>query len=148
MKLILLVDVKGSGKKGDIVNVSDGYARNFLIPKGFARELNAQALNELKNSKESEKYKLDQEKTKAKQKFDKLNSQSIEIISKAGPNGNLFGSVTTKEISDQIKKSFDIDIDKRKITIESGDIKKIGDYKCIAKFHKDYVANFSVKVLS
>ena len=96
MKVVLLADVKGSGKKGDLVNVSDGYARNFLFPKKLAKEANAQALNELKNAEESKAFKIKQETEAAQASADKINGKSAPILAKAGQGGELFGSVHSK----------------------------------------------------
>ena len=115
MKVVLLADVKGSGKKGELVNVSDGYARNFLFPKKLAKEANAQALNELKNAEESKAFKIKQETEAAQASADKINGKSVSILAKAGQGGKLFGSVTAKEIAEAIKKQYGVDVDKRKI---------------------------------
>ena len=95
MKVILLSDVRGSGKKGDIVNVSDGYARNFLLPKKLAKEANAQALNELNNEIKAKEHKLEIQKNEALENVKKIEGKTIKISASAGENGNLFGSVTS-----------------------------------------------------
>ena len=125
MKVVLLADVKGSGKKGELVNVSDGYARNFLFPKKLAKEANAQALNELKNAEESKAFKIKQETEAAQASADKINGKSVSILAKAGQGGKLFGSVTAKEIAEAIKKQYGVDVDKRKIDTK-GDMKAFG----------------------
>ena len=127
MKVVLLADVKGSGKKGELVNVSDGYARNFLFPKKLAKEANAQALNELKNAEESKAFKIKQETEAAQASADKINGKSVSILAKAGQGGKLFGSVTAKEIAEAIKKQYGVDVDKRKIDTK-GDMKAFGTY--------------------
>ena len=127
MKVVLLADVKGSGKKGELVNVSDGYARNFLFPKKLAKEANAQALNELKNAEESRAFKIKQETEAAQASADKINGKSVSILAKAGQGGKLFGSVTAKEIAEAIKKQYGVDVDKRKIDTK-GDMKAFGTY--------------------
>ena len=129
MKVVLLADVKGSGKKGELVNVSDGYARNFLFPKKLAKEANAQALNELKNAEESKAFKIKQETEAAQASADKINGKSVSILAKAGQGGKLFGSVTAKEIAEAIKKQYGVDVDKRKIDTK-GDMKAFGTYEC------------------
>ena len=103
MKVVLLQDVKGSGKKGELVNVSDGYARNFLFPRNLAKEANSQALNELKNAEDSKQYKIEQQIAQANEFKGKLESKTIVIHAKSGSNGKLFGSITAKEISNEIK---------------------------------------------
>ena len=128
MKVVLLADVKGSGKKGDLIQVSDGYARNFLFPRKLATEANAQALNELQNAKASQAFKLEQEKQAAKSSADQINGKSISVQAKAGQGGKLFGSVTAKEIAEAIKKQYGVEVDKRKIDTK-GDIKAFGTYE-------------------
>ena len=102
MKVILKADVKGQGKKGELVNVSDGYARNFLFPRGLATEADAQAMNDLKNKEDAARFHAETEKKEAQAAADALNGKSVKIVAKAGQNGRLFGSVTTKEIADAL----------------------------------------------
>ena len=142
MKVVLLADVKGSGKKGELVNVSDGYARNFLFPKKLAKEANAQALNELKNAEESKAFKIKQE-TEAS--ADKINGKSVSILAKAGQGGKLFGSVTAKEIAEAIKKQYGVDVDKRKIDTK-GDMKAFGTYECEVKLYSGITATVKAVV--
>ena len=139
MKVVLLADVKGSGKKGELVNVSDGYARNFLFPKKLAKEANAQALNELKNAEESKAFKIKQETEAAQASADKINGKSVSILAKAGQGGKLFGSVTAKEIAEAIKKQYGVDVDKRKIDTK-GDMKAFGTYECEVKLYSGITA--------
>ncbi len=139
MKVVLLADVKGSGKKGELVNVSDGYARNFLFPKKLAKEANAQALNELKNAEESKAFKIKQETEAAQASADKINGKSVTILAKAGQGGKLFGSVTAKEIAEAIKKQYGVDVDKRKIDTK-GDMKAFGTYECEVKLYSGITA--------
>lgn len=145
MKVILLQDVKGSGKKGELVNVSDGYARNFLLPKKLAKEANAQALNELKNAENSRQYKIETDKANANKAKEKLEDKVIKITAKAGKNNKLFGSVTSKEVSSEIKKQLGIDVDKRKVTLES-EIKAYGTYNCEVKLYQGITAKIKVQV--
>ena len=134
MKVVLLQDIKGTGKKGELVSVSDGYARNFLFPRKLAKEANAQAMNELKNAEAAKAHKIEVEKANAKDAADKLEGKSIKLYAKGGQGGRLFGSVTAKEIAEEIKKVYHIDIDKRKIEID-GDIKAFGTYECQIKLY-------------
>ena len=143
MKVVLLADVKGSGKKGELVNVSDGYARNFLFPKKLAKEANAQALNELKNAEESRAFKIKQETEAAQASADKINGKSVSILAKAG--GKLFGSVTAKEIAEAIKKQYGVDVDKRKIDTK-GDMKAFGTYECEVKLYSGITATVKAVV--
>ena len=127
MKVILKADVKGNGKKGEIINVSDGYARNFLFPKGLAVEANAQAMNEYNNAVSSKEHHEQVLKDAAKEAKTKLDAIEIVIKAKAGSGGRLFGSVTSKEIAAEIKKVTALDIDKKKIVLDS-DIKAFGTF--------------------
>ena len=145
MKVVLLADVKGSGKKGELVNVSDGYARNFLFPKKLAKEANAQALNELKNAEESKAFKIKQETEAAQASADKINGKSVSILAKAGQGGKLFGSVTAQEIAEAIKKQYGVDVDKRKIDTK-GDMKAFGTYECEVKLYSGITATVKAVV--
>ena len=145
MKVILLADVKGAGKKGELVNASDGYARNYLIPRKLAKEANAQAMNELKNAEASKAYKIKTETDEAKRAAEALEGKSVKITAKAGLNGKLFGAVTAKEVAQEIKKQFGLEIDKRKINL-SGDIKAFGVYPAEIKLYAGITAKLSVAV--
>ena len=144
MKVILKADVKGNGKKGEIINVSDGYARNFLFPKGLAVEANAQSLTELKNREQSAKYKVETEIAAAKKAAVELEGKTIVLTAKAGANGKLFGSVTSKEIAEKVKSQFGIETDKRKIVVE--DIKQFGTYTFEIKLYQGINAKLFVRV--
>ena len=144
MKVVLKQDVKGLGKKGELVNTSDGYARNFLFPRNLASEANAQAMSELKNKENAEKYKLKVEKENALADKEKINGKTIKFNATAGQNGRLFGSVTTKEIAEKIKKEFGVEIDKKKISVD--DIKSFGTYKADIKFNQGVTAEIFVFV--
>ncbi len=144
MKVILKQDVKGLGKKGELVNTSDGYARNFLFPKGLASEANAQAMSEFKNKQQAEKYRIDTETAAAKAAAERLSGQTIRISAKAGQNGKLFGSVTSKEIAEKVKEQFGIDADKRKIVVD--DIKQFGTYEFEVKLYQGISAKLYVMV--
>lgn len=146
MKVVLLQDVKALGKKGELVNTSDGYARNFLFPKKLAKEANAQAMNELKNAEESKAYKIKTDTENAKAAAAALKDKKVVIKAKAGSNGRLFGSVTSKEIAEELKKQFKIDVDKRKITLDN-DIKAFGTYKAEIKLYTGITAEISVQVI-
>ena len=112
MKVIFTQDVKGSGKKGEVKEVADGYARNFLIGKGLAVEANAQSMTELKNREQSQKYKIETETAAAKKAASEIQGKTIRIKAKAGQNGKLFGSVTSKEIAEKLKSIFETDKEK------------------------------------
>jgi large subunit ribosomal protein L9 len=144
MDVILKADVKGLGKKGEKVKASDGYARNFLFPKGLAVEANAQSLTELRNREQSNKHKIDVEIAAANDSKAKLQGKVIKITAKAGNNGKLFGSVTSKEVAAEIAKQFAVKVDKRKISMD--DIKTFGSFKIEVKLYTNIVAEMTVMV--
>ncbi len=144
MDVILKADVKGLGKKGEKVKASDGYARNFLFPKGLAVEANAQSLTELRNREQSNQHKIDLEVAAANDSKAKLNGQTIKLTAKAGTNGRLFGSVTSKDVAAEIKKLYSVNVDKRKITMD--DIKAFGSYKIEVKLYQGISAEMTVSV--
>lgn len=145
MKVVLLQDVKSIGKRGELVNVSDGYARNFLLPRKLAKEANAQAMNELKNAEAAKEYKIKTETEKAQSSADALSGKTVKIYAKAGQGGKIFGSVTAKELSEEIKKQYGIEVEKRKIVLE-GDIKAFGSYNFDVKFYNGITATMTVAV--
>ncbi len=144
MDVILKADVKGLGKKGQKVKASDGYARNFLFPKGLAVEANAQSLTELRNREQSNQHKIDVEVAAANESKAKLQGKTVKMTAKAGNNGKLFGSVTAKEVAAEIAKQFSVKVDKRKITMD--DIKNFGSYKIEVKLYTNIVAEMTVMV--
>ena len=144
MKVVLLADVKGQGKKGQLVNVSDGYARNFLFPKKLAVEADNSAMNELKNREEAAAHHKKEEIAAAKSTAEKLEGKSVKIIAKAGASGRLFGSVTSKEIAAEIKKSLGVEIDRKKMSV--ADIKNFGEYTAEIKLYQGISAKITVVV--
>ncbi len=144
MKVVLLQDVKGKGKKGELCNVSDGYARNFLFPKKLAVEADNAALNELKNREEAVAHHKKEELEAAKVTASKLDGKTVTIRAKAGAGGKLFGSVTGKEIAAEIKNSLGIEIDRKKMNV--ADIKNFGEYTAEIKLHQGVTAKITVKV--
>ena len=144
MEVILKADVKGLGKKGEKVKASDGYARNFLFPKGLATEANAQSLTELRNREQSNQHKIDVEIAAANDSKAKLQGKTIKITAKAGNNGKLFVSVTSKEVAAEIAKQFGVKVDKRKLTMD--DIKTFGSFKVEVKLYTNIVAEMTVMV--
>ena len=145
MKVILTADVKGQGKKDQVINVSDGYARNFLFPKKLAIPADAGALNEVKNKEASKQHKLDVEKKNAEEIAKRLESITLKIVYAAGPDKRLYGSVTSKEIAEVLKKEYGIEVDKRKITL-SEPIKSFGTYKVDVKLFGDVFGKINVEV--
>ncbi len=144
MDVILKADVKGLGKKGEKVKASDGYARNFLFPKGLAVEANAQSLTELRNREQANQHKIDVEVAAANESKAKLQGKVVKMTAKAGNNGKLFGSVTSKEVAAEISKQFAVKVDKRKISMD--DIKTFGSYKIEVKLYTNIVAEMTVMV--
>lgn len=145
MKVILLKDVKGQGKKGDIVNVSDGYARNFLFPKQLAIEPTKTALNELKGQQDSKNYREQKELDEATLLAEKISNVTVCVSAKAGENGKLFGAVTTSEIADKLKMEHHIVVDKKKIVL-SEPIKTTGEFSLPVKLHPKVTAQLKVTV--
>lgn len=146
MKVILLKDVKGQGKKGQVVNVSDGYARNFLFPKSLAEEANSGNLNILNKKNEIERKKKLAEVEEAQSEADKLRNKEINIIAKSGENGKLFGAITNKDIAVEIKNKFGMDIDKKKIVMDT--IKLAGAYDIEVKLYAEIAVKMKVIVKS
>ena len=144
MKVVLLADVKGQGKKGELCNVSDGYARNFLFPKKLAVEADNSALNELKNREEAKAHHKQEEINAAKETAAKLDGKEVTIKAKAGSAGRLFGAVTSKEIAAQIKQSLGVEVDRKKMSV--ADIKNFGEYTAEIKLYQGIVAKLTVKV--
>ncbi len=145
MEVILKADVKGLGKKGEKANVSDGYARNFLFPRGLAAEANAQLMSELKNKQSSEAFRAEEELKAAKANGEAINGKTVVLKAKGGTNGRLFGSVTAKEIAVVVSKEFNVTVDKRKITVD--DIKAFGTYNAQVRLHPKVTASFKVQVV-
>ena len=147
MKVILLDNIKGVGKKDEIINASDGYARNFLFPKKLAVEANNENLNKLKLKKQSEQHKRDVDKENAEKIAQKLDEITLEIKVKAGENGRIFGGVTSKEISEELKKQYKLDVDKKKIVLNEN-IKNIGSFDISIKLFEGVVGKLKVKVIA
>ncbi len=145
MKVILLQDIKGTGKKGDIINASDGHARNYLIPKGLGVEANAGNLNAKQNKDRKEEEEKQAILDEAKQLKAKIDEVELKIEAKLGSNGKLFGTITNKEIHEELIKQFSIDIDKKKITLKNP-IKAIGTFDVVIKLHQKVSAELTVKV--
>lgn len=144
MKVILTQDVRGQGKKGQLVNVSDGYARNFLFPRGLASEANAAAMTELKNREDAAAFHAAEEKKAAEQAAKTLEGKTVSITAKGGSNGRLFGSVTTKEVAEALKRQYGVNVDKRKIAMD--DVKAFGGYPAEIRLHPGISAKVTVMV--
>lgn len=145
MKVILLDNIKGVGKKDEVINASDGYARNFLFPRKLAIEANVENMSKLKNKQDSVQHKKNVEKEKAEDIAKKLKDITVNIKVKAGDNGRIFGGVTSKEISENLKQQFKIDIDKKKIILNET-IKNIGVFNVSVKLFEGIVGNLKINV--
>ncbi len=144
MKVILLQDVKSLGKKGELVNASDGYARNFLFPRKLAREANAQAMNEYKNAEDSKNYKIATQKAQAEHYKSQLEGKTL-VMKANGKGEKLFGSITAKDIANEIKQRYQITVDKRKVVL-STDIKAFGKYTAEVKLYTGISAELNIEV--
>lgn len=145
MKVILTQDVKGSGRKGELVNVSDGYANNFLLKRGLAIAATPQAMNELKNREAAAAHRLAEEKKAAEAAAGELEGKTVKLYARGGAGGKLFGSVSTKEIADAIRKELGLELDKRKISLDA-EIKAFGTYNAEVKLYAGVSARVYVVV--
>lgn len=145
MKVIFLKDVKGSGKKGEVKEVSDGYAKNMLLKKGLAIEANAQNLSELAGKQSSAAHKIDVEKQNAQAIADKIGGKTVDCFAKSGNGGKLFGAVTAAQIADAIEKQFGCKVDKKKISLKT-DIKNYGTYSADIKLYSGIQTTVTVDV--
>lgn len=145
MKVILLCDVKGQGKKDQIVDVSDGYARNFLFPQKKAIPADSKATSELKSKEEAKQFRISEDRKAAQALADKIKEITVDIVMGHGQDGRLYGSVTSKDIATELTKILGVDIDKRKINLKDS-IKAYGNYDVEIKLLQDISAKFIVKV--
>ena len=130
MKVILLKDIKGTGKKDQIIEASDGFARNFLFPKGLAREASATNLNAIENAKAAQKHREDVERAKAEETRKALSGKAIKIVARGAEGGRLYGSVTAQEIADELFKQYGVKVEKRRIDVAN--IRNAGDFTRVA----------------
>lgn len=144
MKVILLKDIKGTGKKDQIIEASDGYARNFLFPKGLAREANAANLNAIENAKSAQKHREDVERAKAQETAAKLVGKVIRISARGAEGGRLYGSVTSQEIADALEKQYGVKVEKRRI--EVANIRNAGDFTVSVWLYAGITAEMTAKV--
>ncbi len=147
MKVILLDNIKGVGKKDQIINASDGYARNFLFPKKLAVEANNENLAKLKSQNESKAFKKETEKNEAQKISEKINEITLKIAVKAGENGKIFGGVTAKEIAESLNKEYKIEVDKKKIAL-SETIKNTGTYTVDIKLYEGIIAKLKLSIVA
>ena len=145
MKVILLADVKGQGKKNDVIEVSDGYGKNFLIPRKLAKPADAQSLNDVKVKEAARVYRIETEKKEARALAEKLKSLQVKIPASSGADGRLYGSITSKDIVEKLKADTGIDIDKRKVVM--GDpIKAYGKYEVEVKLYTEVTGKINLLV--
>ncbi len=145
MKVMLLQDVKGQGKKDQIVNVSDGYARNFLFPRKLAVEADAKAMADAKNKEAAKQFKIEQDKAAARDVAARLEAVQVKIKATAGADGRLYGSITTADVADALKEQAGIELDKRKIVSEAP-IKAFGSYTLEVKLYPEIVGKINLIV--
>lgn len=145
MKVLLLQDVKGQGKKDQIVDVSDGYARNFLFPKKLAVVADNKAINDVKNKEASKQYKIETEKAAAREIAAKLAETVVKISVNAGADGRLYGSITSKDVAETLAKQYGINVDKRKIVMPDP-IKAYGTYTFDVRLYPEIVGRVKVTV--
>ena len=146
MKVILLKDVKSLGKKDEIVDISDGYARNYVLPKGIGKEANAVNLNDLKLKKANEEKVAKEKLEDAKKLAVKLETKEVTVKIKSGEGGKTFGSISSKEIAAAAKEQCSLDVDKKKIQLSEA-IKSLGEYEVQIKLHPQVVGKLKVKVI-
>lgn len=147
MKVILKADIKGVGKKDQVVNASDGYARNFLFPKNLAVEANNENMVKLKAQENSKAYKKGQEKEEAQKIADKLSKIQLKVPVKAGENGKIFGGVSAKEIAELLNKNYKINVDKKKIDLKEA-IKTLGARTVTIKLYEGVIGQLKIDVIS
>ncbi len=146
MKVILLQDVRGKGKKGQMLEVSDGYARNYMLPRKIAIEATADAVNTMRMNDKATQERIAKEKAEAMETSKKLRELTVTVTAKGGGNGRLFGSITNQEIADALKASAGITLDKRKIVIADA-IKNVGTYTVTCKLGYEITAPLTVKIV-
>ncbi|HAH78622.1 MAG TPA: 50S ribosomal protein L9 [Ruminococcaceae bacterium] len=145
MKVVLLQDVKGTGKKGDLVQVSDGYARNYLLPRKMAQQADAKVMADLKSARQAQERRIRREREEARRVAESIDGKTLKLYAKSGQGGKLFGSVTSQEVSDELKRSLHVDVDRRKIAL-NGEIKAYGTYECEVKLYAGVSAKLYVLV--
>ena len=144
MKVILLKDIKGTGKKDQIIEASDGFARNFLFPKGLAREASATNLNAIENAKAAQKHREDVERAKAEETRKALSGKAIKIVARGAEGGRLYGSVTAQEIADELFKQYGVKVEKRRIDVAN--IRNAGDFTVSVWLYAGITAETTAKV--
>ena len=146
MKVILLKDIKGTGKKDQIIEASDGFARNYLFPRKLAVEASASNLNAIENAKSAQSHRKEVERQEAQELARKMGDMVVEIAVRAGENGRLYGKVTNQEVADALKAKYGMDIDKRKITVDA--VKNVGETEAVIKLYPEIAAKIKLNIVA
>lgn len=146
MKVILLKDIKGTGKKDQIIEASDGFARNYLFPRKLAVEASASNLNAIENAKSAQSHRKEVERQEAQELAKKMGDMVVEIAVRAGENGRLYGKVTNQEVADALKDKYGMDIDKRKITVDA--VKNVGETEAVIKLYPEISAKIKLNIVA
>ena len=146
MKVILLKDIKGTGKKDQIIEASDGFARNYLFPRKLAMEASAANLNAIENAKSAQSHRKEVERQEAQELAKKMGEMTLEIAVRAGENGRLYGKVTNQEVADALKAKYGMDIDKRKITVDA--VKNVGETEAVIKLYPEISAKIKLNIVA
>mgnify|MGYP002542385883 FL=1 len=146
MKVILLKDIKGTGKKDQIIEASDGFARNYLFPRKLAVEASASNLNAIENAKSAQSHRKEVERQEAQELARKMGDMVVEIAVRAGENGRLYGKVTNQEVADALKAKYGMDIDKRKITVDT--VKNVGETTALIKLYPEISAKIKLNIVA
>ena len=146
MKVILLKDIKGTGKKDQIIEASDGFARNYLVPRKLAVEASASNLNAIENAKSAQSHRKEVERQEAQELAKKMGDMVVEIAVRAGENGRLYGKVTNQEVADALKAKYGMDIDKRKITVDA--VKNVGETTALIKLYPEISAKIKLNIVA
>lgn len=146
MKVILLKDIKGTGKKDQIIEASDGFARNYLFPRKLAVEASASNLNAIENAKSAQSHRKEVERQEAQELARKMGDMVVEIAVRAGENGRLYGKVTNQEVADALKAKYGMDIDKRKITVDT--VKNVGETEAVIKLYPEISAKIKLNIVA
>lgn len=146
MKVILLKDIKGTGKKDQIIEASDGFARNYLFPRKLAVEASASNLNAIENAKSAQSHRKEVERQEAQELAKKMGDMVVEIAVRAGENGRLYGKVTNQEVADALKAKYGMDIDKRKITVDT--VKNVGETEAVIKLYPEISAKIKLNIVA
>ncbi|ADU52428.1 LSU ribosomal protein L9P [Thermaerobacter marianensis DSM 12885] len=145
MKVVLLQDVKGLGRKGDVKDVADGYARNFLLPRGLAREATREVLNQLQQQEAARQRRAQQELDQARAMARRLEGQSVEVRARAGENGRLFGSVTSQDVAEALHRAFGVKIDRKRVDLPEP-LRQLGSYGVALRLHPQVTCRITVVV--